>query len=77
MSSQTYPISGMTCQHCVAQVHALLASVPGVKSVMVSLMPPRAHIEGDDIDLTALASALAATQFTINTAPTMKPTVSR
>ena len=49
--NQIFPISGMTCQHCVTRVQTLLSSVTGVSNVTVDLLPPRAHVEGDDIDL--------------------------
>lgn len=67
--SQTFPVSGMTCQHCVARVQTLLSSVAGVRHVTVDLMPPRAHVDGDDIDMSALSAALSGTQFDI------KPTI--
>lgn len=71
--SQTFTVSGMTCQHCVARVQTALASVAGVSNVNVSLMPPRASVEGDDIDFSALSAALAGTQFTLTDAPTIAP----
>ncbi|AXF86713.1 Copper-transporting P-type ATPase [Ephemeroptericola cinctiostellae] len=71
--NQTYTVSGMTCQHCVARVQTALSSVAGVSNVNVSLMPPRATVEGEHIDLSALAAALAGTQFTLTDAPVIAP----
>lgn len=73
--SQSFTVSGMTCQHCVARVQTALSSVDGVSAVVVSLTPPRAVVDGNDVDLNALAAALAGTQFTIGEAPvvTAKP----
>ena len=46
-----FRVDGMTCQHCVTRVQALLSSVAGVRHVTVDLMPPRAHVNGDDVDI--------------------------
>ena len=71
--NQTFTVSGMTCQHCVARVQAALSSVAGVSNASVSLMPPRATVEGEHIDRSALAAALAGTQFTLSDAPAITP----
>ena len=71
--NHTFSVSGMTCQHCVARVQTALSSVTGVSSVNVSLMPPRATIEGEQVDFSALAAALAGTQFTLTDAPVIAP----
>lgn len=71
--NQTFTVSGMTCQHCVARVQTALSSVTGVSSVNVSLMPPRATVEGEQVDFSALAAALAGTQFTLTDTPVITP----
>ncbi len=35
----TYPVSGMTCAHCVAAVGQELQAIPGVTAVEVDLRP--------------------------------------
>jgi hypothetical protein len=50
-----------------------LSSVAGVSNASVSLMPPRATVEGEHIDPSALAAALAGTQFTLSDAPAITP----
>lgn len=67
MTSQTFTVSGMTCQHCVIQVQALLSCIDGVQNISVSLSPPRVYVEGSRIDATVLSSALSSTRFSINT----------
>ncbi len=37
MQTTTFPVEGMTCNHCVMHVRKALESVPGVQSVDVSL----------------------------------------
>ena len=39
MTSATYQVTGMTCEHCVGAVTSELASVPGVSAVTVALVP--------------------------------------
>ena len=39
MTSTTYLVTGMTCEHCVRAVTSELESVPGVRAVTVSLIP--------------------------------------
>lgn len=34
-----YPVTGMTCQHCVHSVSSELGALPGVESVSVALDP--------------------------------------
>lgn len=37
MTSKTYGVIGMTCEHCVAAVQAELGALPGVTDVSVTL----------------------------------------
>ena len=37
MSTQTFTVTGMTCQHCVRSVTEELSEIPGVTDVAVSL----------------------------------------
>ena len=39
MTSATYQVTGMTCEHCVRAVAGELESVPGVSAVTVALVP--------------------------------------
>jgi copper chaperone CopZ len=39
MAATIYPVTGMTCEHCVHGVTAELASIPGVAGVTVELVP--------------------------------------
>jgi copper chaperone len=39
MSTTTYPVTGMTCGHCVNAVTSELASLGGVSGVSVDLVP--------------------------------------
>lgn len=39
MSTQTFSVLGMTCDHCVDAVTAEVSRVPGVRDVTVELVP--------------------------------------
>ena len=39
MTTATYTVSGMTCEHCVRAVSEELGSLDGVTSVQVDLVP--------------------------------------
>ena len=39
MASETYKVTGMTCEHCASAVTQELASVDGVTGVAVELVP--------------------------------------
>jgi copper chaperone len=39
MTSATYQVTGMTCEHCVRAVTSELKTVDGVTGVMVELVP--------------------------------------
>lgn len=69
MSTTTYAVTGMTCEHCVAAVTQELSSVEGVTDVAVALVP------GGTSDVTvtgptepsrdAVASAVAEAGYTL------------
>lgn len=60
-----FTVAGMTCQHCVNRVQIALSSVAGVQHVTVSLLPPVAIVEGDDVEVVDLQAALAGSAFSI------------
>ena len=47
MSTQTYTVSGMTCDHCVRSVTEEVGGLPGVTSVDVDLASGRLTVDGD------------------------------
>jgi copper chaperone len=50
MATTTYPVSGMTCEHCVHAVTSELGALDGVSAVTVELVP-------DGISRVTVASA--------------------
>ena len=49
MATTTYPVTGMTCEHCVSTVTSELGGLDGVSGVTVDLVP-------DGISLVTVAS---------------------
>lgn len=49
---QTFNISGMSCEHCVARVEGTINALPGVKKVKVNLKKNNGVVKYDDSQLT-------------------------
>ena len=47
MSTATYAIKGMTCNHCVSAVSAELGQLPGVSAIQVDLATGTATVTSD------------------------------
>ncbi len=54
----TIKISGMTCNHCKANVENNLKKLPGIESVVVDLNAQNAQIQGDNIDYELIKQTL-------------------
>jgi copper chaperone len=62
MSTATYPVTGMTCGHCVASVTEEVSEVPGVTDVSVSLEDGTVTVTGDESVVTDTALVRAAVE---------------
>lgn len=49
---QTFNISGMSCEHCVARVEGAINALPGVKKVKINLKKNNGVVKYDDTQLT-------------------------
>ncbi len=62
MVTATYPVTGMTCEHCVRAVTGELAGLDGVTQVTVNLVPggeSRVTVDsGASLPVQAVAEAL-------------------
>lgn len=59
MTTQTYLVQGMTCDHCVQAVTGELSKLPGVSSVSVDLETGRVSVEtSQPIAADAVAAAV-------------------
>jgi copper chaperone len=62
MSTVTYPVTGMTCGHCVASVTEEVSEVPGITDVSVSLEAGTVTVTGDESVVTDTALVRAAVE---------------
>ena len=58
MESRTFPVVGMTCDHCVAAVAAAVGAVAGISTVSVDLQGASLTVTGERIDAQAIAAAV-------------------
>jgi copper chaperone len=59
MVTTTYPISGMTCEHCVGSVRGELEQLPGVHEVRVDLSAGTATVTSEQpLDEAAVRGAV-------------------
>ncbi|HBU29165.1 MAG TPA: hypothetical protein DEB56_05550 [Thiobacillus sp.] len=65
MSEIVLAVTGMTCGGCVNSVHKVLAALPGVQSVEVTLPPGQARVMIDpaQVDRAALVQAIVDAGF--------------
>ena len=47
MTTRTYAVDGMTCEHCVAAVTTEVGKVPGISDVIVDLEQGTLMVTGD------------------------------
>lgn len=59
MSTSTYTVTGMTCEHCVASVTEEISEIAGVRSVDVDLAGGAVTVTSDaPVDDTAVRAAV-------------------
>ena len=54
----TYTVPGMHCTHCKAAITQEIGDVSGVESVRVDLDSKRVDVTGDNLDDTAIRTAI-------------------
>ena len=47
--TRDYPITGMTCDHCVRAVREAVSAVDGVEAVEIELASGRLEVRGDGV----------------------------
>ena len=58
MSTRTYSVAGMTCQHCDDAVTSEVTKVSGVSGVTVDLAAKTVTVTGEPIDDAAVRDAI-------------------
>jgi len=66
MTTQTFTVTGMTCQHCVASVTEELSELRGVTDVQVSLDTGRVEVSSESgLSREAATSAIGEAGYEI------------
>jgi copper chaperone len=66
VSTTTYTVTGMTCDHCVAAVREEVGKIDGVRSVDVDLASGVVAVESESpMDLEAFSAAVAAAGYAV------------
>ena len=60
---QTFDVTGMTCEHCVAAVSDAVGELPGVDDVEVDLPSGEVVVRGSDVDGEAVRAAVLAAGY--------------
>ncbi|HEV7728258.1 MAG: copZ [Modestobacter sp.] len=68
MQTQTYVVTGMTCQHCVASVTEEVGELDGVRSVDVDLDSGRLQVTGQDVSVEQVQAAVAEAGYSADPA---------
>jgi copper chaperone len=58
MTTRTYTVEGMTCQHCINAVGGEVGQLPGVTTVAVDLDRGTVTVTGGQIDDNAVRAAI-------------------
>lgn len=56
MTEKTVKVSGMTCNHCKANVHNNLSAIAGIENIEIDLESGKVKMTGEDIDLEVVKS---------------------
>ena len=59
MATNTYTVTGMTCDHCVGSVQGEVSQIPGVTDVQVDLETGQVTVTSDEpIDVEAIRASV-------------------
>jgi copper chaperone len=58
MTTRTYTVEGMTCEHCVHAVTGEVGKLPGVTDVQVDLAAGTVTVTGEPVDDATVAAAV-------------------
>ncbi len=66
MSSSTYAVQGMTCDHCAGSVTAEITKIPGITDISVDVKAGRLTIVSDDpVPASAVEEAVEEAGYTV------------
>jgi copper chaperone len=65
MSTRTFAVEGMSCEHCVNAVTGEVTKVPGVTNVVVDLAGKTVTVSGAAVDDAAVRAAIDEAGYTV------------
>lgn len=65
MTTRTYAVDGMTCEHCVHAITGEVTKVPGVADVTVDLTAKTVAVTGPAVDEAAVRAAIDEAGYTV------------
>jgi copper chaperone CopZ len=65
MSTSTYTVEGMSCEHCVRAVTEEVGAVAGVRTVEVDLAGGRLTVHGEGVEPGAVRAAVGEAGYTV------------
>lgn len=65
MSTVTYSVEGMSCQHCVNAITSEVTKVAGVADVAVDLAAKTVTVTGEPVDDAAVQAAIDKAGYTV------------
>ncbi|WP_110589594.1 heavy-metal-associated domain-containing protein [Microbacterium suaedae] len=65
MTTKTYTVQGMTCQHCVMSVTEEVSEIDGVEKVDVDLASGRLEVTAPDVDDAAVKTAVSSAGYAL------------
>jgi copper chaperone CopZ len=68
-TTRTYPVDGMSCEHCVRAVTGEVGTLPGVTEVRVDLAAGTVTVTGDPVDDAAVAAAVDEAGYAVTGRP--------
>jgi copper chaperone len=69
MTTRTYSVEGMTCEHCVHAVTSEVSRLAGITDVRVDLGAKTVTVTGGPIDDAAVAAAVDEAGYTVTSSP--------
>lgn len=65
MTTRTYTVDGMSCQHCVNAITGEVSKLDGISDVAVDLAARTVRVSGEVVDDTAVAAAIDEAGYTV------------
>jgi copper chaperone CopZ len=69
MTTRTYNVDGMTCEHCVRAITGNVTKIAGVADVAVDLTAKTVAVTGQAVDEAAVRAAIDEAGYTVTDRP--------